>query len=42
MGTVGEEICDCGAWVGGVICGIRGGCVVSSSGWAGRNGVALE
>lgn len=39
---MGEEICDCGAWVGGVICGIREEYIVGSSRWAGRNGVALE
>ena len=36
-----EEICDCGA-SGGVLCGIREGCIIGSSRQAGGNGLALE
>lgn len=39
---MGEGICNCGAWVGGVICRMRERCVVGSSRYAGRNGIALE
>lgn len=39
---MGEEIRGCGAWVVGVICSVSEGCIVGSSRWAGRNGVALE
>lgn len=39
---MGEVICDCGAWAGGVICRMRERCIIGISRWAGRKGIDLE